>query len=98
MSLFSALGCCHTSHLNFCFGLSVGLVISFLLASFSSLQTPLILTRKYAAEKFDSYLSSRSLQEVAKTYDEMHEDMDKRVSEKDVKEISFDDEHEHHGK
>ncbi|XP_048755938.1 glycoprotein-N-acetylgalactosamine 3-beta-galactosyltransferase 1-like isoform X3 [Ostrea edulis] len=91
-----ALGCCHTSHLNFCFGLSVGLVISFLLASFSSLQTPLILTRKYAAEKFDSYLSSRSLQEVAKTYDEMHEDMDKRVSEKDVKEISFDDEHEHH--
>jgi hypothetical protein len=94
---FPALGCCHTSHLNFCFGLSVGLVISFLIASFSSLQTPLILTRKYAADKFDSYLSSRSLQEVARTYDEMHEDMDKRISQKDIKEINFDDEHKHHG-
>ena len=93
-----ALGCFQTSHLNFCFGLSVGLVISFLIASFSSLQTPLLMTRKYAAHQFDSYLSSRSLQEVGGTYDEMHDDLDKRLSNSDVKEVRFDDEHQHHGK
>ncbi|XP_062598276.1 glycoprotein-N-acetylgalactosamine 3-beta-galactosyltransferase 1-like isoform X2 [Saccostrea cucullata] len=92
---FKALGCFHASHLNFCFGLSVGLVISFIIASFSSLQTPFIVTRKYAAEKFDSYLSSRSLQEVAKSYDEMHEDMDKRVTQEDIRGVNFDDEHKH---
>lgn len=92
-----ALGCFQTSHLNFCFGLSVGLVISFLIASFSSLQTPLLMTRKYAAHQFDSYLSSRSLQEVGGTYDEMHDDLDKRLSNSDVKEVRFDDEHQHHG-
>lgn len=91
------LGCVQTSHLNFCFGLSVGLVISFLIASFSSLQTPLILTRKYAANQFDSYLSSRSLQEVAGTYEEMHEEMDKRLSKNEVKEVLFEDDHKHHG-
>lgn len=90
------LGCVQTSHLNFCFGLSVGLVISFLIASFSSLQTPLILTRKYAANQFDSYLSSRSLQEVAGTYEEMHEEMDKRLSKNEVKEVLFEDDHKHH--
>lgn len=93
----AALGCFQTSHLNFCFGLSVGLVISFLIASFSSLQTPLLMTRKYAAHQFDSYLSSRSLQEVGGTYDEMHDDLDKRLSNSDVKEVRFDDEHQHHG-
>lgn len=75
----------------------MGLVISFLIASFSSLQTPLILTRKYAANQFDSYLSSRSLQEVAGTYEEMHEEMDKRLSKNEVKEVLFEDDHKHHG-
>ena len=75
----------------------MGLVISFLIASFSSLQTPLLMTRKYAADQFDSYLSSRSLQEVGGTYDEMHDDLDKRLSKSDVKEVRFDDEHQHHG-
>ena len=55
------------------------------------------MTRKYAADQFDSYLSSRSLQEVGGTYDEMHDDLDKRLSKSDVKEVRFDDEHQHHG-
>lgn len=92
-------GSSQTSNLNFCFGLSFGLVIAFLIASFTTIRTPLVLTQ-YSSNYIRSptggaVTKSPSSRNTSLDYDNLlHDELDKKIGK--VREIQFNDAHMHH--
>ncbi|XP_060086206.1 glycoprotein-N-acetylgalactosamine 3-beta-galactosyltransferase 1-like [Ylistrum balloti] len=100
-------GSSQTASVNFCFGLAIGLVVAFVVASLTSLQTPM-LTSRYANsinkfrytvidENGDNKTSSRRSSDGHENWREeeekFHEEMDKKIDK--VKQVDFDDSHFH---
>ncbi|OWF40668.1 glycoprotein-N-acetylgalactosamine 3-beta-galactosyltransferase 1-like isoform X1 [Mizuhopecten yessoensis] len=100
-------GSSQTASVNFCFGLAIGLVIAFVVASLTSLQTPMLMA-KYTGgiDKFrytvsggsDSNKSSPTNvvdghEKIHQEEEKFHEQMDKNIGK--VKQVNFDDSHFH---
>lgn len=98
--LFPVCGSSQTSNLNFCFGLSFGLVIAFLIASFTTIRTPLVLTQyssNYIRSPTGGAVTKSPSRNTSLDYDNLlHDELDKKIGK--VREIQFNDAHMHHGK
>lgn len=82
-----------TSRYNFVFGLAVGLMLSFLLACFSSLSSFKMNIHK-TSDSLRSFLDSRSIMQVTGQTEDMHDLIDRNLGP--VKPIMIEDKHFHH--
>ena len=94
----SVFGGTPSSRLTFFLGLAFGLVLSFLVACFTSLtsfSTTIIQTKQIASNGFRSFLDARSFMQVTENTKDLHDVMDKNL--RPVQPVMVDDAHYHNG-